>query len=203
MAITTGQEFIDTIMAGMSSDINDLPQPQAVAWFNDPLGKATIFRMGQSVPFDEFSFVAGIFHDDAVIRVYTVPRKPPEPKPEAWTIRRPTRYILSRTAPTYVSETMNLEIMATEIIDEWDQLAVDMSSAEVEREAIIAHIEGFGTEAISGPSLIEELRDEVHLEEDDEDEEETETAEGVGAPPAPPVVVAPTPAAPPEPPVST
>jgi hypothetical protein len=190
MAITTGKEFVDRIMAGMSSDINDLPQAQTAAWFNSPTGNATVFKTGEPVPFDEFSFVAGIFQDDTVIRIYAFPRKAPEPTPANWVVRRPTRYTLTRTAPTYVSEFMNLEVMADEIINEWDQLASGMSSAEVEREAIIDWLSTFGNEQLFGPRLIEEIRDEAHLETDESDDDEPDEPEetGVGAAPPPPAV---------------
>jgi hypothetical protein len=191
MPITSGKEFGEKIIAGMPADINDLPRAQKTTWFNAPNGKPTVFEMSKAVPFDPYSFVVGMFHDDEVIRIYTVPLVPPEPKPEEWKVRSPTRYILTRAAPTFVSEVMSLDVMADEIIDEWAQVADGMNSAEVEREAVIAHLESYGAEPLSPKSLIEELRDEVHLEDDEEEGVPPE----VEAPSTPPVVVAPTPIA--------
>lgn len=167
--ISSIEEFRDRILDGVHTDIDDLPKGAMVAWF----GGAT-FKPNEAVPFDEFSRVIAIFQNDDVARVYSLPAAPPQPVPSGWKVKSPIRYTLTKVAPTYVAEVMDLTTFADEIIDEWNEVGLGMNSAEAEREAIIAHIEAFGAEAIGGAALVQELRDEVHLDDGDDDNEPSE-----------------------------
>lgn len=200
MSITTAQEVIAAISEAV--EIGDLPQPQKAVWFPPPgFAAPTTIDLAKDVPFDPNSVVIGIFHDEDEIRIYSLGKAAPTPAPAGWKPSLPTRYVLTRTAPTYVSEAMSMDTMAEEMIDEWNRVASAISSAEVEREAVIAWLAGFGDEALpQAPSLIQELRDEVHLQDDDDDLDEPDDTEAdPTAAPAVPVVASapPAPAAPP------
>ena len=187
MPIETVQECLREIFAGVDGDIDDLPKGATVAWFHTnhfdkktstPL--PTIFRVSEVSPIDPFSRVMGIFHNDDVIRVYTLPTAPPTPRPEAWIDRPPTRYALSRTAPTYVAETMNLDAFAAETIKEWNALAHDGDEgpdADDELLAVVEYIERRNGETggmLALTKLVEELSEGAHRPDDEEEEEDTE-----------------------------
>ena len=185
--VKTIQEFGEAVLAGVSVDIDDLPKGAMVSWFADPsTGKPTTFKVGEVHPFDPYSRVIGIFQSEETIRVYTLPAAPPTPRPNDWKDRPPTRYTLTRDAPTFVAETMvSLDVMAALLIEEWNVLG-DVDSAEEEREAV--------TQWLREKNLVT-LADAIeageHLERDEEPE---------GAPPAPEALkppAAPTPPAPP------
>lgn len=178
--ISTITEFTDKILDGVGADINDLPRSSSMLWLG-PGGSPVFLEVKKAVPFDPSSFVVAIFHNDAVVRVYTLPLKQPTPVPDGWKVRPPQRYTLSRTASTYVCDEMSLDTMADEIVEEWNQLALEMSSADIELEAVKDYIEGLPPTTTLG-QLIEMLDAGLHHEE----EEETEIVENGATVPAPP-----------------
>lgn len=196
MPITTAKELIDAVMEAVPN-ITMLPRVQRVAWFPTVGAGPTAFKSGEEVPIDPSSLVFSIFHDDEVIRIYTLGKAAPTPKPDGWVAQPPTRYTLTKAAPTSVAEIMSLDTMAEEMINEWTNVESSMSSAEAEREAVIAWVASFGDEPISSSTLIQDLRDEVHLESDDDEDDDIDEPEvGVGVPPvvaAPVVTIAPAP----------
>jgi hypothetical protein len=179
--ITTVEQFRDRISDGVHADIDDMPRGMMVAWFG-----GTMWKPGEAVPFDEYSRVIAIFQNDDVARVYSLPAAPPNPIPGGWKVKSPIRYSLTKTAATYVAEVMDLTTFADEIINEWNEVALGMSSAEAEREAIIDHIESFGAEVLTGSVLVQELRDEIHLADDDDDSPDDEPNDEPAAPSVPP-----------------
>jgi hypothetical protein len=185
--ITTIKAFSERILSGVQADIDDLRRGGGAMWFGP--GSPCFIELTKPLPFDEYSVAIAVFQNDSVIRVYTLPAVPPTPRPAAWKTREPMCYTLTKLAPTYVFETMSLETMADEIVDEWNELAVEMSSAEAEREAVIDYIESFGAEPIGAMTLAQEIRDEVHLE--DDDDEGDEPLNGTAQEPASPTIPAP------------
>jgi hypothetical protein len=185
----TWAEFGERILEGAGVDIETLKHGQMVVWFPAPNGSPSVFKQGDPCPMDPMSRVIAIFQNDDVIRVYTL-AVPPEPKPDAWKPQPPACYTLSRTAPTYVIETMMLDVMADEIADEWSELADGMSSAARELEAVMAHI-GSLDELIHRAQLLKELQEGLHHGADDEEEEIETTDEGVSDTMPPPAPVAP------------
>jgi hypothetical protein len=182
MPIMTAQELIRTIADAV--DIADLPQPQT-AVLACPGAPPTKIELAKDVPFDPNSVVIGIFHDDEVIRIYSLGKAAPNPPPAGWKPSLPTRYVLTRTAPTYVSEVMSMDTMAAEMIDEWVQVAEGMNSAKAEREAVVAWLETFVPDMQSAMfnEIIADIREGVHVEpDDDDDEEEEDEPEVVAAP---------------------
>jgi hypothetical protein len=186
MTISTFKEFFEAVVENVRADIDDLPHGSMATWFPAPNGQPTVFKTGKVVPFDDGSKVYAIFQDDASVRVYTLGMAPPDPVPANWEGRAPTRYTLTKTAPTFVAETMTLEAMATEMAEEWNQIADGMNAADVELEAVIEYIEGMLEGATSDgmvpktvmlTNLIDELREEAHRGDDlSDDEPETEPA---------------------------
>jgi hypothetical protein len=188
MTITTIKEFGDAILEGVRADFNDLPKGATFAWFNNPsTNSPTMFKHGEPVPFDSFSRVIALFQDDDVVRIYTMPAAPPNPIPADWKARSPTRYTLTKTAPTYFAETMNLDAMASEMIEEWNAIADGINAADIELESVIEYIEGLAIEGamVNSSVLLEGLRNEEHREEDDSDPE-PETEPDASAAPAVP-----------------
>lgn len=180
MAIKTIGEFGAAILEGVSVDIDDLPKGSMAAWFADPAtNRPTIFRVNAAVPFDAYSRVIAIFQGEETIRVYTLPAAPPEPRPADWKDQSPSRFTLTKTAPTYVAEVMNLDAMAALLIDEWDTLG-DTDSAEEELAAVIEYLRGKNL-----TSLAEALEAGEHHADDGEPDLEAKTET---QPPAAPAV---------------
>jgi hypothetical protein len=168
--ITTIKEFGERILSGVHADVDELPKVAVVHW------NEMNFVHNEALPFDEFSLVIELFHEDDIVRVYTMPKAPPSnPPPKDWKPRHPTRYSLTKRGRDFVAETMSLTTMADEIANEWNQVALGLSSAEAERDAVVSYIETFGAEPINGVELAQEIRDEVHLEDDEDDDEETDS----------------------------
>lgn len=177
MAIETVEQFRQRILDNVTDDIDELPRGVEAAWFNDPVTNTpTKFQINQSVPFDKFSRVVAVFQSDDVIRVYSMPSAPPDPKPADWPTRPPTRYTLTRTAPTYVAEILTLEAMADAISDEWNAVGDANETAAGELETVLEFLAG-QDKLIDRDQLIMQLREGAHYD----------VEEGPGPPEAPPV----------------
>jgi hypothetical protein len=181
--IETVQECLQAILEGVEGDIDDLPKGASAVWYPTTTDARTTFRVGEFVPFDPYSRVVGIFHNDDVIRVYTLPAAAPTPRPQAWIDRAPMRYTLSRTAPTYAVDTMNLDAFAAETIKEWNALVDDEEGPNADDEllAVVEYIERRSSETggmLALTKLVEELNEGAHRPDDEEEEEgdEEETA---------------------------
>lgn len=189
MAIRTLQEFGAAVLEGVNVDIDDLPKGSMVAWFADPVSnRATIFRHQQPLPFDRHLVVIAIFQDTETIRVYALPAAPPDPKPADWKDAVPSRFTLTRSAPTYVAEVMNLDAMAALLIDEWDSLG-SSGGADEELASVTDWLRSKGHE-----TLADQLEAGDHHEEDDGPEGNEHPTDppppGLGAtPPATPPTV--------------
>ena len=202
--VTTIERFNARIARGVGDAAT--PVGSMVAWFG-PDGKPSHWRPAGAVPFDPFSIIIALFQNDAAVRVYTLPAAIPEPQPKDWKVRRPLRYTLTKAAPTYVVEEMDLTTMADEIIDERVRLAAGMSTADAELERVIDLVELMdptpGTaNVIDRAELLEALEARDHREFDEAPEEKEETEEivvGAGASAVPavaPTIPAPAPSPP-------
>lgn len=161
MTIETLDQFRTRILEGVVADIDDLPKGMSAAWFNNPAtNQPTIFQVKEVAPFDKYSRVVAIFQGDHTVRIYTMASAPPDPKPADWPPREPTRYTLSRTAPTYVAEVMTLEAMADAIIDEWN-LVAGPETPDDELEAVIEYIAGLDV-LVERDKLLTALREGDH-----------------------------------------
>lgn len=186
MAITTPAEFRQYIVDHLAVPIEELPVGRACAWFNNPVtGHPTLFEVDSPVPFDPFSGVMAIYQTPNLIKVYATPLQPPTPRPENWQDRTPTRYTLSRNAPTFVAEVMSWDLMAHLVVEEGNALA---NAGEF--DLVIDYIEG-KEPTINRDELLRELQEGAHLPEGDDDGEADEEADGEeavpGAPPADPM----------------
>lgn len=171
MAIETVEQFYKRIIERVADDIDALPKAMSAAWFDNPTTKRpTIFQVQEIHPFDPFSRIIAIFQDADTIRVYTLPAAPPEPKPADWQPRQPTRYTLSRTAPTYVAEIFPLEAAAEAIADEWNAIA-GPDTAEDELEAVIDFLREQGP-MLDRDKVIAQLEAGEHQDAGDDDEGE-------------------------------
>lgn len=189
MPITTIKEFSDALIEGVRADFNDLPKGSAFAWFPTTTGGPTMFKHGEPVPFDSYSRIIALFQDDGVARVYAMPAAPPNPVPADWKMRSPTRYTLSKQAPTYFAETMSLDAMADMLIEEWNEVAGELNAADFELESVLEYIEGLAVEGamVNSNVILDGLRNEEHRGiEDDSDSTETETEPVASAAPSVP-----------------
>src|SRR5271165_4160066 len=107
--VTSIEQFEARIARGVGDTVT--PTGMTLAWFG-PDGKPSYWTRFQPAPLDRFSGVIAVYQNDLVVRVYTLPLEPPKPKPADWDVRFPRRYTLTKTAPTYVVEEMNLTMMA-------------------------------------------------------------------------------------------
>lgn len=185
--ISNMQEFQSYVKDGTRGYLDSVPIAAMAAWFG-PGGSQMYFQPLGQFQIDPYSTPIAIFHDDNVIRVYTLPSKVPDPKPAVWTDRRPRRYTFTKTAPTYVVEEMDLQLMADEIIDEWVVLAEATSSAEAELDKVIQWITDEKPATIA--DIIVGLHEGAHrmTDDDGDEEEEDDDASGGGnvtPPPAP------------------
>jgi hypothetical protein len=178
--VMTAREFGERIVEGAGVDIESLRHGALFAWFDK-----MVFRQAEPLPMNPQATVIAIFQNDDVVRVYTLAR-PPDPRPDSWKPGPPACYTLSKAAPTYVVETMSLEVMADEIADEWSELADGMSSAARELEAVVAHVEGMD-ELIHRDQLLKDLAEGIHhgIDDEDEPEEPSGVVAGDTTPPPP------------------
>lgn len=164
MAIETFDQFRTRVLEGVVADIDELPRGSSAAWFNNPVtGKPTIFNVKEPAPFDQYSRVIAIFQDAHTIRVYTAASAPPDPKPADWPMREPTRYTLTKVAPTYVAEVMTLEALADAVVDEWN-LVAGPETPDDELASILEYIATLDT-VLERDKLLTSLRDGAHHEE--------------------------------------
>jgi hypothetical protein len=119
----------------------------------------TVMVPGKDCPLSPARKVFEIFEDGSEFRVYTLSAELP-----------PARYRLSKEAPIYSLAEMTMDTFINEIADEWSVVEAGMSTAEAERAAILE----YGENVEDGYPLAEflsDIREEVHLQEDDDEEE--------------------------------
>jgi len=181
MPIQTVEDFRDYLTDHMIVEPDELPVGRSCAWFANPqTGVPTMFEVSKPVPFDSYSGVLAIFQTEQVIKVYSIPLPPPTPRPSDWQDRRPTRYTLTRVAPTYVAETMTWDVLAQAVVADGNELAGG------ETQMMIDYIAGQSEEMLKRDELVEALEDGAHLAGDDatftgaepEDEEPEEATNG-------------------------
>jgi hypothetical protein len=175
----TGKMIGEKIIEELPVDIDDLPRVWMARW------QGQAITPGKPLPFDQFSMATWVFHDDKSIRVYTLgAEKPADVAAKDWKIRPSIRYTLVVGSPDVIGEEMNVDVWIDEIVNECTQVVADMSSAEMEREAIADYIEAGVPGWASNPTgvplptalakLAEEIRANVHNETDDETDEPTD-----------------------------
>lgn len=188
--LTTVQDFFKYVQENAVSDIDELPKVGSVGWFG-PNGGLIYFEVGKPNPYDPFSLVFAIFQDGDEFRLYQLPGAiPKEPeKAKDWRVRPPSRWTLSRLAPTYAAEAFpHLDAMADAVLEEWDQVGEGMTSADAELELVLAHLEAAGP-LTTRQELIDELTATLHRgahdgADDDEDDEPEVPTTIAGIPPA-------------------
>jgi hypothetical protein len=105
--------------AGIGSFL-DVPRAARACWV-DPDHKAMLFKIGEESPFGAKDTVLGIFHDDAEIRVFTLPKERGELK----------RYCLSKQSPVFVLDTFSdLDMWIDEMADEFALLVGEEDDEE-------------------------------------------------------------------------
>jgi hypothetical protein len=198
MPITDVKEFGQYIQDTAVPDIDELPKCGTVGWFG-PNGNFMYFEVFKPNPLDRFSTIFAIFQSDDTIRIYQLPgAKPADITEKDWRVRAPSRWTLTRVAPTYVSEAFpSLDSIADAIIEEFDEQGEGATSADAELARVLDHLENAGA-LTTRDDLIAQLTDLAHRDVDDDDDEEPETdpapaAPGVAAAPLTPVPLSPTP----------
>jgi hypothetical protein len=197
MPITDVKEFGQYIQDSAASDIDELPKCGTVGWFGPNQG-FMYFEVFKPNPLDRFSTIFAIFQSDDTIRIYQLPGAKPADFPEKdWKVRAPSRWTLTRVAPTYVSEAFsNLDTLADAIVAEFDELGEASTSADVELSRVLEFLEA-ASPLTPVRELVEQLGDLQHREIDDDDDEEPETDPAGAAPtvssPPTPVPLAPVP----------
>lgn len=120
----------------------------------------TVLVPGKDCPMSPARKVFEMFEDDTEYRVYTLSAELP-----------PARYKLSKEAPLYSLAEMTMDTFISEIADEWSVVESGMSTAQAERSVILAYGESL-EEGYSLDEFLSDIKEEVHLQEDDEDDEE-------------------------------
>jgi hypothetical protein len=180
----TGKMIADKIVEELPVDLDDMPHVWTLHW------AGTSIQPQKPMPFDPFSMATWIFHDDTTIRVYTLGSEKPAAFTGEWKIRPAIRWTLTKATPDYVGEDMTIDVWIDAIIDECTQVVADMSSAEMEREAIADYIEG-AVVAASDPTfedLAAGIRAGDHNGDEDDDEDDTDEKPTV----SPAIPIAPT-----------
>lgn len=114
-------ELTQKIEEASGLSIDELPRMSGWVWFPpfDVTGKPVhpiVVSAGQEFPLKDGAIVFAMFQDNEVVRVYTLSRDPKKASP-------PSRYTLTKTAPTYGAEVMSLETFIDEIAEEWQIVA--------------------------------------------------------------------------------
>jgi hypothetical protein len=182
MPITDVKEFGQYIQDSAASDIDELPKCGTVGWFGPNQG-FMYFEVFKPNPLDVYSTIFAIFQGDDTIRIYQLPgAKPPNTPDDKWRIRPPSRWTLTRVAPTYVSEAFpSMDAIADAIVAEFDELGEASASADVELTRVIEFLEA-ASPLTPVRELVEQLGDLQHREIDDDDDEEPETDPAGAAP---------------------
>lgn len=196
MPITTVKEFGEYIEENAATDINELPKCGSVAWFG-PNGGFMFFEVFKPNPLDPSSTIYAIFQSDDTIRIYQLPGAVPAPAPANWKVRPPSRWTLSRFAPTYVAEAYpSLDSLADAIVGEFDVVSEDATSADTELALVIDHLESMSPLA-DRTAVIDSLVNLEHRGNDPDHDDEPETdptgVAGVTGAPLVPVPLAPVP----------
>ena len=113
-------ELTQKIEEASGLSVDELPRMSGFVWFasvkdNLPTPPMVI-AAGAPFPLKDGAVVYAMFQDNEVVRVYTLSRDPTKASP-------PSRYTLTKAAPTYGAEVMSLETFIDEIAEEWQMVA--------------------------------------------------------------------------------
>jgi hypothetical protein len=126
--------------------------------------KPTTIQFGQPCPFAKEQTVAGIFDDENEYRVYAMGGD------------ALSRFRLSKSARLYSVAKMEVDAFVDAIVDEIVELRDGISSAEAERAAVLEYGEAMAEPGDHAPytlqEFLEDLKEGVHLEDDDEQDED-------------------------------
>lgn len=81
-------------------------------WIPDPEGKMALINVGHEWPYAKAMTVIAMFQDDTEVRVYALGNATDKPLP-------PTRYTVTKAAPSIFSESMPLGILKAELAKEY------------------------------------------------------------------------------------
>ena len=109
-------ELTQKIEEASGLTIDELPRMTGWSWFQGPDSKLVVVVLGQEFPLKAGAVTYAMFQDNEVVRVYTLSRDPSKASP-------PSRYTLTKSAPTYGAEVMSLDTFIDEIAEEWQIVA--------------------------------------------------------------------------------
>lgn len=156
------KELADKIEKKASVTITSLPIGRFFM-MRTPDGSMAKIEVGEpwTVGGRDGSIVVALFQSTDDVRAYTVAGDPePGKKPVP-----PMRYTISKHQPAVFAEMMALDTFIDEIADEWVLVDEEISSAERERDAVVAFLRGKNN--ILGTGLADEIEGEEHLEDDE------------------------------------
>lgn len=122
---TTIGDLMQKIVKMSGIDDAMLPIGRSYVWFGNS-GQPAVIRLGEKSPFNQRMGVVAMFHNQDEVRVYAVPID----KPEKNEIPTPTRYTLSKTAPTFFVEALPQAVFEAEIADELSVLAGETANPD-------------------------------------------------------------------------
>jgi len=125
--------------------------------------KPTLIQAGSPCPFAKEQVVTGIFEDEDEYRVYAMGGD------------SLSRFCLSKYARIYSSTKLEINAFVDAVVDELVELRDGVSSAERERSAVLEYGEAMVEPGDHAPytlqEFLEDIKEGVHLEEDEEDDE--------------------------------
>lgn len=154
-----------------------------------PDGQMVLIKVGEPWPVGKLdgSLVISLFQEDDDVRVYTLAVEAEAGKEPA----PPTRYTISKHAPSIFSEMMTIETFIDEIANEWVMLDEGISTGERERAAVVSHLNEVARVPPWSNTMVERALNELaaqieageHLE-DDEEDDDVKTVVPSASPPA-------------------
>ena len=144
--------------------------------------KPTVIKVGEKepCPFDPTAYVSSIFEDEDELRVYCIGQEP----------ARLECFRLNKSAPTWtMMDFFQLSAFADAIADEMVELRDSVSSAEAERAAIVQYgeeVNGDPAQPYSLTEFLDDVKEGVHLVDDEEEEPEEPEAPKLAAVPSAP-----------------
>lgn len=146
----------------------------------------TTLEVGAPWPFRRGMTVLAIFSDDDTHRVYAVQTLE---ELNGSPVVPPTRYTCRRGVDVvdFSAEVMHIDTFIDEIVDEWTLVAAGVSSAEEEKNDVVAYLEKLPDD-YSVKQAAQDIAQDVHHDGEEDEEEEEPEAPVSGPQPAPAVV---------------
>lgn len=174
----TMKDLLDGIAERSGVDFLEQAIGDHAVWFPPPTDKSTptVLAIGQPMPMRATLTLYFLFQDEGEIRAYAGPGAKAEPGAEPEKLRC---YTFSKRAPVYFVDLLPAEAFVQLVADECLVKAEGSTTAERERELVVAHIGAMVTElekqdrearpdAVSAlQSLLTDLENEDHLGEEE------------------------------------